>query len=50
MGVLGRKKEKCNEEHHNLYSSPKIRMIKSKRMRWVGHVACMEEMKMHTKF
>jgi hypothetical protein len=29
-----------NEELHNLYSSPSIiRMIKSSRMRWTGHVA-----------
>jgi hypothetical protein len=29
-----------NEELHNLYSSPSIiRMIKSRRMRWAGHVA-----------
>jgi hypothetical protein len=29
---------------HNLYSSPNIiRMIKSRRMRWAGHVALMEE-------
>jgi hypothetical protein len=27
-----------NEELHNLYSSPN-RMIKSRRMRWGGHVA-----------
>jgi hypothetical protein len=33
-----------NEELHNLYSSPSIiRMIKSRRMRWAGHVACMRE-------
>jgi hypothetical protein len=33
-----------NEELHNLYSSPsKIRMIKSRRIRWVGHVARMGE-------
>jgi hypothetical protein len=33
-----------NEELHNLYSSPSlIRMIKSRRMRWVGHVARMGE-------
>jgi hypothetical protein len=32
-----------NEEFHNLYSSPSIiRMIKSRRMRWAGHVARME--------
>jgi hypothetical protein len=30
------------EEIHNLYSSPKIiRMIKSRMMRWAGHVARM---------
>jgi hypothetical protein len=33
-----------NEELHNLYSSPSIiRMKKSRRMRWGGHVARMEE-------
>jgi hypothetical protein len=33
-----------NDELHNLYSSLNIVMvIKSRRMRWVGHVACMEE-------
>jgi hypothetical protein len=33
-----------NEEHRNLYSSPTItRMIKSRRIRWVGHVAQMGE-------
>jgi hypothetical protein len=31
-----------NEELHNLYSSPsKIRIIKSRRMKWVGHLARM---------
>jgi hypothetical protein len=31
-----------NEELHNFYSSPNIiRMIKSRRMRWAGHVARM---------
>jgi hypothetical protein len=33
-----------NEEFHKLYSSPIIiRIIKSRRMRWVGHVARMGE-------
>jgi hypothetical protein len=31
-----------NEELHNLYSTPSvIRMIKSRRMRWAGHVVRM---------
>jgi hypothetical protein len=31
-----------NREFYNLYSSPDIiRQIKSRRMRWAGHVACM---------
>jgi hypothetical protein len=31
-----------NEKLHNLYTSPNInRMIKSRRMRWAGHVARM---------
>jgi hypothetical protein len=33
-----------NDELHNLYSSPNIiRMIKSRRTRWAGHVARMGE-------
>jgi hypothetical protein len=36
--------KKHNEELHNLYSSPSIlRMIKSRRVIWVGHVARMWE-------
>jgi hypothetical protein len=32
---------KLHNEVHNLYSSPSIiRIIKSRRMRWEGHVAC----------
>jgi hypothetical protein len=35
-----------NEELHNLYSSQNIiRMNKSRRMRWAGHVARMGEMR-----
>jgi hypothetical protein len=37
-----------NEELHNLYSSPSIiRMIKSRRMRWVGTIARMGRSGMH---
>jgi hypothetical protein len=33
-----------NDKHHNLYSSPNIlRTIKSRSMRWAGHVARMGE-------
>jgi hypothetical protein len=32
-----------NVKLHNLYSSPSIRIIKSRRMRWAGHVARMGE-------
>jgi hypothetical protein len=33
-----------NEELRDLYSSPSIiRIIKSRRMRWAGHVACVGE-------
>jgi hypothetical protein len=35
-----------NEELHNLYSSTSIiRMIKSRRMKWAGHVERMGEMR-----
>jgi hypothetical protein len=34
----------CNKKPHNLYSSPNvIRVIKSRRIRWAGNIACMEE-------
>jgi hypothetical protein len=42
--VTGGWKELHNEELHNLYSSLTIiRIIKSRRIRWVGHVARLEE-------
>jgi hypothetical protein len=35
-----------NDERRNLYSSLSvIRMIKSRKMRWAGHIACMAEMR-----
>jgi hypothetical protein len=43
-GVTGGWRKLHNEELHNLYSLPSIiRIIKSSRMRWVGHVARMGE-------
>jgi hypothetical protein len=42
--VVGDWSKLHNEELHNLYCSPSIiRIIKSRRMRWAGHVACMGE-------
>jgi hypothetical protein len=38
--VRGERRKMHNGELHNLYSSPDIiRQIKSRRMRWAGHVA-----------
>jgi hypothetical protein len=47
--VTGEWRKFHNEELHNLYSSPGIiRQVKSRRMRWAGHVAHMgEERKMY---
>jgi hypothetical protein len=50
--IIGQKRDEVtggwrklhSEELHNLYSSPSIfRMIRSRRMRWTGHVAQMGE-------
>jgi hypothetical protein len=42
--VTGEWRKLLNKELHDLYSSPSIiRIIKSRRMRWVGHVARMGE-------
>jgi hypothetical protein len=41
-GVMGGWRKLHNEKLHNLYSSSSIiRIIKSRRMRWAGHVARM---------
>jgi len=42
--VTGKLRRLHNEELNDLYSSPNIvRVIKSRRIRWAGHVACMGE-------
>jgi hypothetical protein len=42
--VTGERRKLHNEELHNLYSSPEIiRQVKTRRMRWAGHVARMGE-------
>jgi hypothetical protein len=43
-GVMGGCRNLYNEELHNLFSSPSIiKIIKSKMMRWAGHVTRMGE-------
>ena len=42
--IIGEWRKLHNEELNDLYSSPSIvRVIKSRRLRWAGHVARMEE-------
>jgi hypothetical protein len=41
--VTGEWRKLHNEELHNLYSPDIIRQVKSRRMRWAGHVARMGE-------
>jgi hypothetical protein len=44
--VTGGWRKLHNEELHGLYSSPSIiRVIKARRMRWAGYVACMREVR-----
>jgi len=38
-----------SEKIHDLYSSPNT-SIKSRRMRWAGHLACMERLELHIEF
>jgi hypothetical protein len=48
--VTGGWRKLHNEELHNLYSSSIIRMIKSRRMRWAGHVERMGPKRKHIGF
>jgi hypothetical protein len=49
--VIGEWRKLHSEEPHNLYSSPNIiRVIKSRGMRWAGHVPCMgQDRKLYNK-
>jgi hypothetical protein len=49
--VIGDWRKLHNEELHNLYCSPSIiRITKSRRMRWAGHLACIRRRRMHIGF
>jgi hypothetical protein len=49
--VTGEWRRLHNKELHALYSSPNIiRVIKSRRLRWAGHVARMRRGEVHTGF
>jgi hypothetical protein len=49
--VSGGLRKLHNEELHNIYSSPSIfRMVKSRRMRWVGRIARMRRRRMHISY
>jgi hypothetical protein len=50
-GVTGEWRKLHNDELNYLYSSPNIvRVIKSRRMRWAGHVARIERADVYTGF
>ena len=50
-GVTGQWRKLHNEELNDLYSSPNIvRVIKSTRMRWAGHVALWRRGELCTRF
>jgi hypothetical protein len=49
--VTGGWRKLHNEELHNVYPAPSIiRMIKSRSMRWAGHVARMGEKRKHIEY
>jgi hypothetical protein len=49
--VTGEWRRLDNRELYALYSSPNfIRVIKSRRLRWAGHVARMGKVEVHTGF
>jgi hypothetical protein len=43
--VAGGWEKLCNKELHNLYASVNIIIIKSRRVRWAGHVAQIEKIR-----